>query len=169
LESAAQHLLWLKYAQPEAWHQSSIASTQAAMVSFVAARMISCSGRMPAAALPPAHQLASYVDLAISYMEQSLTRPIGLGDLCEACHVSARTLQIAFRQLRDETPMQALRGLRLKQMRSFLLQGEEVSVACLHSGLSPTGRTSALYFTLYGEKPSQTSAGFDKGLFRSKS
>ena len=118
------------------------------------------------AALPNPHQLASYVDLAISYMEQSLTRPIGLGDLCEACHVSARTLQIAFRQLRDETPMQALRGLRLKQMRSFLLQGEDVSVACLRSGLSPTGRTSALYFNLYGEKPSLTSAVFDKGLFR---
>ena len=169
LESASQHLLWLKYAQPQAWHQSSIASTQAAMVSFVAARMISRSDRIPATALPTAHQLASYVDLAISYMEQSLKRPIGLGDLCEACHVSARTLQIAFRQLRDETPMQALRGLRLKQMRAFLLQGEDVSVACLRSGLSPTGRTSALYFTLYGEKPSQTSAGFEKGLFRSKS
>ena len=169
LESASQHLLWLKYAQPEAWHQSSIASTQAAMVSYVAARMLSCSDRLPVAALPNPHQLASYVDLAISYMEQSLTRPIGLGDLCEACHVSARTLQIAFRQLRDETPMQALRGLRLKQMRSFLLQGEDVSVACLRSGLSPTGRTSALYFTLYGEKPSHTSVRFDKGLFCSKS
>jgi len=166
LESASQHLLWLKYAQPEVWHQSSIASTQAAMVSFVAARMLNCSDRLPAGSLPTTHQLASYVDLAISYMEQSLTRPIGLGDLCEACHVSARTLQIAFRQLRDETPMQALRGLRLKQMRSFLLQGEDVSVACLRSGLSPTGRTSALYQGLYGEKPSQTSAGFDKGLFR---
>ena len=169
LESAAQHLLWLKYAQPEAWHQSSIASTQAAMVSFVASRMLSCSERLPAAVIPTTHQLASYVDLAISYMEQSLTRPIGLGDLCEACHVSARTLQIAFRQLREETPMQALRGLRLKKMRSFLLQGEDVSVACLRSGLSPTGRTSALYFTHYGEKPSHTSARFDKGLFCSKS
>jgi transcriptional regulator GlxA family with amidase domain len=78
--------------------------------------------------------------------------------------VSARTLQIAFRQLRDETPMQALRGLRLKQMRSLLLQGEDVSVACLRSGLSPTGRTSGLYFELYGEKPSQTSVAFNKGL-----
>ena len=166
LESAAQHLLWLKYAQPETWHQSSVASTQAAMVSFVASRMLGLSNRLPAAGLPTAHQLSSYVDLAISYMEQSLTLPISLGDLCEACHVSARTLQIAFRQLRDETPMQALRGLRLKQMRSFLLQGEDVSVACLRSGLSPTGRTSALYFMLYGEKPSQTSACFDKALFR---
>ena len=89
---------------------------------------------------------------------------MSLGDLCQACHVSARTLQIAFRQLRNETPMQALRGLRLKHMRSFLLQGEDVSVACLRSGLSSTGRTSALYQALYGEKPSQTSAGFNKGL-----
>ena len=164
LESAAQHLLWLKYAQPETWHQSSVASTQAAMVSFVAARMLSSSNRSPAA-LPSSHQLASYVDLAISYMEQSLTRPIGLGDLCEACHVSARTLQIAFRQLRDETPLQALRGLRLKQMRTFLLQGDDVSVACSRSGLSPTGRTSALYSAAYGEKPSQTSAGLGKRQF----
>lgn len=136
------------------------------MVSFVASRMLGLSNRLLAAGLPTAHQLSSYVDLAISYMEQSLTLPIGLGHLCEACHVSARTLQIAFRQLRDETPMQALRGLRLKQIRSFLLQGEDVSVACLRSGLSPTGRTSALYFMLYGEKPSQTSACFEKALFR---
>jgi transcriptional regulator GlxA family with amidase domain len=164
LESAAQHLLWLKYAQPEAWHQPSVASTQAAMVSFVAARMLSSSNRSPAA-LPSSHQLASYVDLAMSYMEQSLSRPISLGDLCEACHVSARTLQIAFRQLREETPLQALRGLRLKQMRNFLLQGDDVSVACSRSGLSPTGRTSALYSAAYGEKPSQTSAGLVKRKF----
>ena len=137
----------------------------------MAARMVSFSDRLrcSAVALPTAQQLSSYVDSAISFMEQSLTQPIGLGDLCEACHVSARTLQIAFRRLRDQTPMQVLRELRLKQMRYFLLQGEDVSVACLRSGLSPTGRTSALYLSFHGEYPSQTSASFTKSLFRRKS
>ena len=40
--------------------------------------------RSSAAELPTTRQLASHVDLALSSMEQSLMRPIGLGDLCEA-------------------------------------------------------------------------------------
>jgi hypothetical protein len=79
--------------------------------------------------------------------------------------VSARTLQIDFRKLRYQPPIQVIWELRLKQMRSFLLQGEDVSVAWLRSWLSSTGRSSALYFIIYGEKLIQTSASFVKNLF----
>lgn len=154
LEGAAEHLLWLKRSSLEAWFQISVDSTTTAMMSLVAARIVEMHGEGDS--LVTSRSLASYVDAAVSFMESSYMRPLSLGDLCEACHVSARTLQVAFRQLRGETPMQALRGIRLEVMRRLLLQGEDVSVAAVKVGLSPTGRTAALYFAVYGEKPSQT-------------
>ena len=154
LEGAAEHLLWLKRSSPESWHQISAESTSTAMISFVSSRIVEMHGARDSQVT--SRSLASYVDSAVSFMESSYIRPLSLGDLCEACHVSARTLQIAFRQLRGETPMQTLRGIRLEMMRGLLLQGEDVSVAAVKVGLSPTGRTAALYANVYGEKPSQT-------------
>jgi AraC-like DNA-binding protein len=154
LEGAAEHLLWLQRSSPQSWSQMSIDSTTTAVTSFVAARIAEMYGARDSQVT--SRSLASYVDSAVSFMESLYMRPLSLGDLCEACHVSSRTLQVAFRQLRGETPMQALRGIRLEVMRGLLLQGEDVSVASVKVGLSPTGRTAALYFAVYGEKPSQT-------------
>jgi AraC-like DNA-binding protein len=154
LEGAAEHLLWLKQAKTRSWHETSANSTSTAMISFVSSRIAEMHGAQDEQVT--SRSLASYVDLAVSFMESSYIRPLSLGDLCEACHVSARTLQVAFRQLRGETPMQTLRGIRLGMMRGLLLQGEDVSVASVKVGLSPTGRTAALYANVYGEKPSQT-------------
>jgi AraC-like DNA-binding protein len=154
LEGAAEHLLWLKRSSPQSWHQISAESTSAAMVSFVSSRIVEMHGAQDNQVTP--RSLAAYVDTAMSFMESSYVRPLSLGDLCDACHVSARTLQVAFRQLRGETPMQALRGIRLDTMRALLLQGEDVAMASVKVGLSPTGRTAALYANMHGEKPSQT-------------
>jgi AraC-like DNA-binding protein len=52
--------------------------------------------------------------------------------------------------------MQSLRRIRLEKMRSLLIEGVNVTVASTKVGLSPTGRTAALYTLAFGEKPSQT-------------
>ena len=155
LLTASQHLLWLKQSNPSQWRQESIEATQVAIMSFAATRMIDFLGVTPYQA--SSRSLAAYVDEAMSFMETSYTRPLSLGDVCEACHVSARTIQIAFRDVRGETPMQALRKIRLEKMRSMLIQGVNVTLASSKVGLSPTGRTAALYASVFGEKPSQTS------------
>jgi AraC-like DNA-binding protein len=163
LVDTSSHLIWLKRSKPSQWHQQAMDSTQTAILSFVATRMHEFIG----AEVPQIgnRTLASYVDGAMSFMETAYLRPLSLGDVCEACHVSARTLQIGFRELRGETPMQALRRIRLEKMRSLLLQGINVTLASTKVGLSPTGRTAALYAEAFGEKPSQTSERtFGQGL-----
>lgn len=97
-----------------------------------------------------------HVDNAIAFAEASFERPITLGDICKASHVSARTLQVAFRQVRGDTPMQMLRLVRLAKLKAHLETGMDVSSACSKVGLTPTGRTAGLYQALYGEKPSDT-------------
>ena len=155
LVDTASYLLWLKRSKPSQWHQPAMESTQTAILSFVATRMHEFIG----AEAPQIgnRTLASYVDAAMSFMETAYLRPLTLGDVCEACHVSARTLQIGFRELRNETPMQALRRIRLEKMRLLLIDGVNVTLASTRVGLSPTGRTAALYVSAFGEKPSQTS------------
>ena len=156
LEGGAQHLLWLKNFPPMQWHAASIEATKAAMISFVAARITGVIGEIPVAPIKGA--CAAYVDATIAYMEQSYPLPLTLGDLCDVCHVSARTLQGAFNEFRGETPMQALRIIRLDRLRFLLIQGEDVASSCCKVGLSPTGRTASLYAVQFGEKPNQTSA-----------
>jgi hypothetical protein len=128
LEGGAQHLLWLKNSSRMQWHDASIEATKAAMISFVAARIAGVLGEIPVAPIKGA--CAAYVDATIAYMEQSYPLPLTLGDLCDVCHVSARTLQCAFNEFRGETPMQALRRIRLDRLRFLLIQGEDVASSC---------------------------------------
>jgi AraC-like DNA-binding protein len=154
ITEAVNHLLWLKRSEPGPWHADSMESTQAAILGFVGSRMHAAIGSD--ASLVGSRSMASYVDAAMAFMESAYLRPLTLGDVCEACHVSARTIQIAFREVRGETPMQSLRRIRLEKMRSLLIEGVNVTVASTKVGLSPTGRTAALYNLAFGEKPSQT-------------
>ena len=163
LIETSNYLLWLKRSKPSQWHQTAVEATQTAILSFVASRMHEFIGAD--SNQPGNRTLASYVDAAMSFMETSYLKPLSLGDVCEACHVSARTLQIGFREIRGETPMQALRRIRLEKMRSLLIEGINVTLASTKVGLSPTGRTAALYAEAFGEKPSQTcERTFGQGL-----
>lgn len=97
-----------------------------------------------------------HVEKAIRYLEQHLADPINLTMICQACNVSARTLQTAFQSVTSRTPLQMLQEMRLTQLRELLLQGIDVRTACSQTGLQPTGRLSASYKRLFGELPRQT-------------
>ena len=100
-----------------------------------------------------------YVQIALSYMEERLAEPITLRDLCNTCCVSARTLQISFQSVMNRPPLQVLHELRLTRLRELLLCGAKVATACKSVGLSPSGRLSASYQSMFGELPRQTRSG----------
>ena len=107
---------------------------------------------------PPAPTLpqGSLCARAQRYMLDHLAIDLDLPGLALALNTSKRSLQLAFRQELDETPMQHLRLLRLERLHGLLLEGRSVAEACAAAGLPATGRTAALYKEQYGQSPTQT-------------
>ena len=99
---------------------------------------------------------AMHVNRAMAYMERHMGEEISLNNLCKACHISARTLQVAFQTVRGRTPLQALQEIRLTGLKQLLLGKSEIREACTQVGLPPSGRMAANYKRLFGELPSQT-------------
>jgi transcriptional regulator GlxA family with amidase domain len=97
-----------------------------------------------------------HVERAMAYMERHMGEEISLHNLCKACHISARTLQVAFQTVRGRTPLQALQEIRLTGLKQLILGNSEIREACTQVGLPPSGRMAANYKRLFGELPSQT-------------
>jgi AraC-like DNA-binding protein len=102
----------------------------------------------------------------MAYMEHHMGDEISLNNLCKACHISARTLQVAFQTIRGRTPLQALQEIRLTQLKQLLLAKIEIREACAQVGLPPSGRMAANYKRLFGELPSQTRQRAGYGINR---
>jgi AraC-like DNA-binding protein len=101
----------------------------------------------------PSHD---HVVRAIGFMKQQLGRPLTIEQISQACHISARTLQSAFKAVCHLTPIQTLQELRLEALRCRLQNGEDVSSACQTVGLRASGRIAAAYRERYGELPRET-------------
>jgi AraC-like DNA-binding protein len=94
------------------------------------------------------------------FMEENAVNDIGLADVASAAGVSARALQMAFRNFRDTTPMAHLRALRLELARRELARigrdgGSVTSVAIAH-GFVSLSRFAAYYKARFHESPSNT-------------
>ena len=98
----------------------------------------------------------SYVQIALSYIENNISENITLSDLCIACSVSGRTLQVAFQAVMSRTPLQVLQELRLNRLRDKIINGMEISSGCEQVGIQHSGRISAKYKQLFGELPRNT-------------
>ena len=112
-------------------------------------------------ALPPLGQprkssKEEYVAIAINFFEKNINCQISLHDVASECSISPRSLQSAFQDVKNVSPLRHLQVMRLKRMRETIKRGFDVSQACSRSGLSFSGRTSSLYRDLFGETPSQT-------------
>lgn len=100
-----------------------------------------------------------HVKLAIEFMHANLLSPLRLEDIAQASRISARSLQLAFRQFRGTTPMEHLRRLRLEGARSELRQGvpgTTVADVAYRWGFSHHGMFARRYAKLFGESPSAT-------------
>lgn len=92
------------------------------------------------------------------YMSEHAEEPINVPDLCEAIHVSRRTLQYSFQDVLQMSPVTYLRALRLNGVRRDLRRGGDEAVAdrAARWGFWHLSRFAADYRHMFGELPSDT-------------
>lgn len=92
--------------------------------------------------------------------EESGREPVYLYELCQQLGVSARTLQITFKQAYGISPMRylKLRRLHAARERRFTTSVEDVSIkkAALENGFIDRSRFADDFKKLFGQLPSQT-------------
>lgn len=86
--------------------------------------------------------------------------PLRVDQLCDQLRVSRRSLQNAFRQVADTTPVDYLRSLRLNYARRRLTSMDKdlmsISQAATDAGFEHMGHFATRYRRLFAERPSQT-------------
>ena len=94
------------------------------------------------------------------FIEENARDPIALADLSGIAGVSARALQMGFRQFRNTTPMAYLRTIRLELARTELARagrrGGSVAAIAMLMGFGNLGRFAHDYQARFGELPSET-------------
>ena len=153
LMACCEQLLQLAL-RPEGEARSTLALPLEASVLGTMASALVGHDQLPQACGHDGHAL--HVEHAMVYMERHMAEMIALRDLCQACYVSSRTLQVSFQRVRGCTPLQALQEIRLASLRKHLLNRVELREACALVGLPPTGRMAANYKRMFGELPSRT-------------
>ncbi|MGW4425987.1 AraC family transcriptional regulator [Streptosporangium sp. NPDC004631] len=102
----------------------------------------------------------SVLETVVDYVQEHLEELPTLGDLAAVGGVSARALQMVFRQHLGVSPMTYVRDLRLRRVHEELrVQGPpepSVTDAAMRWGFYNLGRFAKLYEQRYGERPSQT-------------
>lgn len=108
-------------------------------------------GRVRAAPRP------RHLRLAEAYIEAHLDQPLTIEEIAAAAGISARGLQMVFRQYRDTTPLAFWRNLRLSRAHDDLVAGRgSVTETALKWGFSHFGRFSEAYAARYGLSPRDT-------------
>lgn len=100
-----------------------------------------------------------HLRLAEGFIESHLDQPVTLEDVARAAGISARALQLAFRQHRDTTPLGFWRDARLDRAHQDLrgaAPGTTVTGVALKWGFTHFGRFSELYRARYGLSPRET-------------
>ncbi|MFT4015134.1 MAG: helix-turn-helix domain-containing protein [Paracoccus sp. (in: a-proteobacteria)] len=77
-------------------------------------------------------------------------------EICQALHVSRRTLQYCFQEAVGAKPATYLRAVRMNGARRSIKAGESVTDAATHWGFWHFGRFAREYRFLFGELPSAT-------------
>lgn len=101
------------------------------------------------------------VRLSIDYIERHLAQPITLDDIAHNTHLSGRSIQQAFRDDLDTTPMAYVRERRLERVRAELADalpsdGVTVTDVAERWGFSHLGNFAVTYRKRFGESPSET-------------
>ena len=123
--------------------------------------LINRFGQPPSAAHPGDITAATrqrVVREARRFMAAHAEEPINVPDLCEAIHVSRRTLQYSFQDVLQMSPVTYLRALRLNGVRRDLRRGGDEPVAdrAARWGFWHLSRFAADYKHMFGELPSET-------------
>jgi AraC-like DNA-binding protein len=101
----------------------------------------------------------AYVRRAEDFMQANAAVPIRMEQVAAAAGCSIRTLDAVFRQFRDTTPLAALHGIRLEQVRAALnhnVTGASIGEISRRYGFTNPGRFAAAYRRRFGESPAGT-------------
>ncbi len=119
-------------------------------------------GSTPVTRAHSQYKRAQIVNAAESYILQKGGRPISIGHLSKVTGVSKRTLQYAFQDYFDLSPLQYSKAHRLKLARRALYQADSSSTlvadVARQLGFNHLGQFSADYKRQFGELPSHTLA-----------
>lgn len=99
------------------------------------------------------------VTRAEEIMSAHAHKPLTIADVADACQVTVRTLQLAFRKHRGMTPLQFLINRRLMMARDLLLSPERssnVQSVAMDCGFLSVGKFAQRYRAMFGELPSAT-------------
>ncbi len=105
-------------------------------------------------------KFSQIIKTVVSFSELNIEDPLYVSDLCRAAGVSERTLQYAFREVMETTPMAYLKLLRLHRARDDLRAASKrsttVSDLALKWGFWHFGDFSRAYKKCFHEMPSET-------------
>lgn len=94
-------------------------------------------------------------------LHSQVSQPLSLAEVCQHLGVSARALQLAFREHLGQSPMAYLRDIRLDSVRRVLLDVHSplkitISEVAATYGFFHLGHFAAQYRLRFGELPTQT-------------
>ncbi|MGR3661809.1 MAG: helix-turn-helix transcriptional regulator [Paracoccaceae bacterium] len=96
---------------------------------------------------------------AEDYMHEHFAEITTSADIAKICGISVRSLEMAFKSARAQTPMARLAMIRLDYARLILCAPsgtESVTHAAMDCGYNHLGRFAIAYKRQYGESPSET-------------
>lgn len=95
-----------------------------------------------------------------NFIEQNITRPLTIHEICNAIGTSRRALQYAFNTVFGINPVSYLRVVRLNRARQALLskgaENTNVTSTAMNWGFVHLGRFAQDYKRLFGESPSMS-------------
>jgi len=153
------HLIWESLTAEDADRSSSLFSErllQAMMIALLEAVPNTYSTRL---LRPVSPAIPRALKRAVDYMHAHAGSNIGITDIAREAGTSVRTLQAAFQQFKNTTPLNYLRTIRLQGARNALTDpgySRSVAEVARDWGFSHMGRFAALYHQSFGEMPSDT-------------
>jgi AraC family transcriptional regulator, ethanolamine operon transcriptional activator len=100
------------------------------------------------------------VERARSFIDENLTNPIRLSDLCSHAHAQARALEYGFHEIFGMSPVSYIRTLRLNRVHHLLLSADAaqrtITEIALDCGFWHLSQFAMDYRKFFGESPSVT-------------
>lgn len=106
------------------------------------------------------HRIHRHIVSCVRDLTLANNEPWTIGDLCASLHISRRTLNHAFKQVLNTTPVIYMRNIRLHKVRAELQQTPDKVMSIAHVatrwGFWHMSLFSRYYRELFGECPSDT-------------
>lgn len=130
-----------------------------AILSEKLAALLRTSGHLSYEENPARAGRETHVRQGLDYIRENFADITTIAEVAEAAGISIRTLETAFRDLLDKSPLEVLTEWRMDEARRRLLKaddGASVTQIALDCGFGHTGRFATAYRHRFGERPSET-------------